>query len=159
MISGTKEEQKHLVYKEGMAFTRGGLSENQLVRKDVIASCLKFLLHGGTFGPFSHPTNYDAPHPILLALTGFGEIIHCIVVQTGIRCLGYFFIVAEKKQGFLDWALQKPPNNMSPKGDAAEVIAPEHGSQKPLLSESERLISLSDVLLAQHLHGGKCVWC
>ena len=50
LTAGTKEEQKHAIYKQGIQFTKGCHSENELVKKDVITSVLRHLLHGGTFG-------------------------------------------------------------------------------------------------------------
>lgn len=81
LISGTKEEHKHQVFKGGVAFTNGVDPEGQLIERDRIISGLRFLLHGGTFNglgiskefrEFAHPSNPHAPHPLLLSLTKYG---------------------------------------------------------------------------------------
>jgi len=88
IMAGTKEEKKHQIYKNGAKSANPIDSEKQLVRRDVIISTLRYIIHGGGIGPadgvvltkafstFSHPRNQHAPHPILEKLTSYLSNTH-----------------------------------------------------------------------------------
>lgn len=83
LISGTKEEQKHQIYKLGSKSTNPINTEKQLIQRDACVSFLRYLLHHGGIGPnntstlsssflkFSHPKNELAPHPLYTMTTSY----------------------------------------------------------------------------------------
>jgi len=83
VMSDTAEEHKHQPYKNGAHFTFGPKSCDQLVERDILVSTLRYLIHGGTFGPDGRhqlptelrrakdPTDSEALHPVLQATTRY----------------------------------------------------------------------------------------
>jgi len=82
-MADTAEEHKHQPYKHGAHFTFGPNSSEQLVKRDLLVSTLRHLVHGGTFGPddrsqlpgsfrqMTHPQDSESPHPVLQSLTQY----------------------------------------------------------------------------------------
>ena len=58
MIAGTKEEQKHKVFKQGYEHTNQWDPESQLIYKDNLCSTMRFLLHSGKLGHVSLDENF-----------------------------------------------------------------------------------------------------
>ena len=77
MIAGTKEEQKHKVFKQGYEHTNQWDPESQLIYKDNLCSTMRFLLHSGKLGHVSLDENFRFFLLLLLLLLLHILFVYC----------------------------------------------------------------------------------